>query len=104
MRASQVAGFFYFVYCFGEDHYTESTFSNPSIIDAVHILTIHKAKGLEFPVVFIPNFVSKRPPRGNTHLIDTHLYPRERYAGNEEDERRLYYTAITRSEKYLFIT
>jgi len=27
-----------------------------------------------------------------------------RYAGTIEDERRIFYTAITRSEKYLFLT
>jgi DNA helicase-2/ATP-dependent DNA helicase PcrA len=37
-------------------------------------------------------------------LVDDNLYDRARYDGNVEDDRRAYYTAITRSQKYLFLS
>ena len=104
LRASEVEGFFYFVYAFARGYYAESAHSDPSLINAVHVLTIHKAKGLEFPVVFIPNFEKKQRHRSDETFVDSKLYDFTKYAGTEEDERRVYYTAMTRSEKYLFIT
>lgn len=104
LRASEVKGFFFFVYTFARGHYTETQHSDTSIIDAVRVLTIHKAKGLEFPVVFMPGFEERRSPHGNETFIDERLYDVDKYSGDEEDQRRVYYTAMTRSEKYLFIT
>jgi DNA helicase-2/ATP-dependent DNA helicase PcrA len=105
LRASEVSGLFFFVYAFARSHYTDSQRNDPSLIDAVHVLTIHKAKGLEFPVIFIPNFEKKKRRRPEEEsFVDTSLYDHRKYSGTEEDERRVYYTAITRSEKYLFIT
>lgn len=104
LRASEVEGFFYFVYAFARSYYMDSHHNDPSILDAVHVITIHRAKGLEFPAVFIPNFEKRRRRPPSHPLVDTSLFDFERYSGNEEDERRVYYTAMTRSEKYLFIT
>jgi DNA helicase-2/ATP-dependent DNA helicase PcrA len=79
--------------------------------DAVQVMTVHQAKGMEFPVVFIPNLVSNRFPtpaaRGRQWW---HIIPEEaiagapRYHGSIEDERRLLYVALTRSKKYLYCT
>ena len=104
LRASEVPGFFYFVYAFARSYYAESSHADPSLINAVHVLTVHKAKGLEFPVVFIPNFEKKQRRRDEETFVDSKLYDFIKYSGTEEDERRVYYTAMTRSEKYLFIT
>ena len=104
LRAKEITGFIYFVFAFARSHYADSQHNNRTVIDAVKVLTIHKAKGLEFPVVFIPKFVQKRKPRLQQSFVDRSLYDFERYDGDDEDKRRLYYTAITRSEKYLFIT
>lgn len=76
--------------------------------DAVMIATLHKAKGLQFPVVFIPRlnageFPSERPDR-SIWFVPAHLFDRDRYATTLEDERRLFYVGITRSEKYLFLS
>jgi DNA helicase-2/ATP-dependent DNA helicase PcrA len=62
--------------------------------DAVVLMTIHSAKGLEFPVVFLAG-------------MEEGIFPGMRSIGNEEDveeERRLCYVAITRAREQLYIT
>jgi len=79
--------------------------------DAVQILTIHKAKGLQWPAVFVPQLVRNRFPAarhgGRTpwHIIPaTSVDKQARYLGSIEDERRLFYVAVTRSQKHLHLT
>ena len=79
--------------------------------DAVQIMTVHQAKGMEFPVVFVPALVKNTfPAKGGGGRQWYHVIPREavvdadRYQGGIEDERRLFYVALTRSRKYLFCT
>ncbi|MDA7959493.1 MAG: ATP-dependent helicase [Nitrosopumilus sp.] len=76
----------------------------PARPDAVRIMTIWKAKGLEFPAVFLPLFNSKQKPKDDTIYVDPELYPAERYEGGDEARRRAAYTAVTRAQKHLFIT
>ncbi len=94
------------------DYYPEgwedAGFARP---DAVQIMTVHQAKGMEFPVVFIPNLLRNRfPPRKPGGRQWWHVIPRQvvvgadRYDGSVEDERRLFYVALTRSKKYLYCT
>jgi len=104
LRAKEVDGFFNFAKAFGESNYSETQFENASLVNAVKIMTIHKAKGLEFPVVFIPEMVKKRKKGRNPVFVDDRLYSTTTYNSDEEDERRVIYTAITRSEHYLFIS
>ena len=62
--------------------------------DAVRLMTIHSAKGLEFPYVFISG-------------LEEGLFPHERLDDtgiDHEEERRLFYVAITRAAKKLFLT
>jgi DNA helicase-2/ATP-dependent DNA helicase PcrA len=61
----------------------------------VNVMTIHAAKGLEFPVVFIA---------GAEDGIMPHERSLEEEAGNIEEERRLFYVAITRARDKLYIT
>ncbi len=80
---------------------------DPTLQDAVHILTIHSAKGLEFPVVFVPDMSNLRfPPRGRGRdtLISPTIFDIREYESDDEDERRLFYVALTRSRKYLAVT
>jgi len=61
----------------------------------VNLMTIHAAKGLEFEVVFIA---------GCEDGIIPHARALEEGAGNVEEERRLFYVAITRARQRLLIT
>ena len=79
--------------------------------DAVQIMTVHQAKGLQWPAVFMPQLVRNRfPSRGGGGRTPWHLLPAEafenaqRYKGGVEDERRLFYVAVTRAQKFLHMT
>ena len=86
----------------------DNQYANP---DAVRIMTVHQAKGMEWPVVFIPALLKNRFPskkqggRSVWHLIPkASIKGQIRYEGTLEDERRLFYVAMTRSQKFLFMT
>lgn len=86
----------------------ENTYKTPN---AVRIMTIHQSKGLEFPVVFLPglnrNYIPIKKPGGRQvwhHLDKSLIKDQQRYEGTDEDERRLFYVAITRSQKFLFLS
>lgn len=76
-------------------------------IDAVNVLTVHKAKGLEFPVVIMANLVSQRFPsyfrREGIPLPDP-LIKDILPSGNFhlQEERRLFYVGMTRAKKELY--
>lgn len=62
--------------------------------DKVTLMTIHAAKGLEFPFVFIVG-------------VEENLFPNFQALSSRpdlEEERRLFYVALTRAEKQAFIT
>lgn len=80
-------------------------------VDAVRIMTVHKAKGMQWPVVFVPALLRNRFPsprmggRSVWHILDQNAVDDHlRYRGSKEDERRLFYVAVTRSQKFLFMT
>ena len=79
--------------------------------NAVNVSTIHKVKGLEFPVVFVADLVTQRfPGRNETYsgLIPQPLMinaiARGAYGCRVQDEARLFYTAITRAERMLYMS
>jgi len=91
-------------------------------LDAVALLTVHQAKGLEFPVVFVANMVETRfPARGRPPRLalaaelggSDEIVPRDPRAPeaptalDEEalrEERRLAYVALTRAREQLYLT
>lgn len=63
-------------------------------LDTVKLMTVHSAKGLEFPVIYVVG-------------MEENLFPGQQSLFSLEDleeERRLFYVAITRAEKKLFLT
>ena len=72
--------------------------------DAVLITTIHQAKGLEWPIVILPMLVNSRfPLRAQGHNTSFPDELVDRYGTSLEDERRLFYVAITRAKERLFL-
>ncbi|MFN2398790.1 MAG: ATP-dependent helicase [Gemmatimonadaceae bacterium] len=63
-------------------------------VDAIVLMTLHNAKGLEFPVVFITGVEEGLFPLSRSHDEPDAL----------EEERRLFYVGITRAEQKLFIS
>ena len=62
--------------------------------NSVSLMTIHNAKGLEFPVVFISGTVDGLIPLSNSVNSQREI----------DEERRVFYVAITRAKDILFIT
>src|SRR3989442_741036 len=76
---------------------------------AVRVLTVHKAKGLEFPVVFLVNLVQdKFPSRRRRDALELPLalikdvLPAGDY--HQQEERRLFYVGMTRARPQLYLT
>jgi DNA helicase-2/ATP-dependent DNA helicase PcrA len=77
--------------------------------DAVQVLTIHKAKGLEFPVVFMVGLVARKFPtdaRESTITLPDALIKDKLPEGDFhlQEERRLFYVGMTRAKNELYLT
>ncbi|NBO37230.1 ATP-dependent helicase [bacterium] len=73
----------------------DSSFSaRKEVGDRVQMMTIHASKGLEFPCVFVVGVEEKRLPHERS--MDT--------PAGVEEERRLFYVALTRAQKFLFLS
>jgi len=107
-RFSEVLNFLHNVAETGYDSSTVELVARP---DAVTISTVHKMKGLEFPVVFVVDVVNQRFPGRNssyqgwlpTEVIQP-ITARGLYGTNIFSEARLFYTALTRAERFLYVT
>ena len=84
-------------------------------IDAVSLMTIHAAKGLEFDAVFVVNLDQKTRPDTSlpriTELsgeaLEVHALDRPDLSGPQravEEEKRLLYVALTRARRYLVLS
>lgn len=108
----KLTGFLSFLQYSAETIYPEGWLSNAyQTPNAVQIMTVHQAKGLEYPVVFIPGLnknyfpAQRQGGRQVWHFIDSGLVDGvDRYKGTVEDERRLMYVALTRAKKFLFLS
>jgi len=78
-------------------------------VDAVAVMTVHKAKGLEFPIVYLPGLAADRfPARARreqlalpVELVDEVLPEGD---GHVQEERRLFYVAMTRARDELILS
>ena len=92
---------------------------NTEGMNAVKIMTVHAAKGLEFPMVFLPSLDEDNSPRGKSIVIDEEggrtvmAYEEDpaarkkrepfvrRREKEKEEEKRLFYVAVTRAQDFL---
>src|SRR3989339_466070 len=77
-----------------ENYNNKQTENSHKDDEQIVLSTVHQAKGLEWEAVFILN-------------VSAGQFPNERSSGSSkelEEERRLFYVAITRARKYLYIT
>lgn len=86
----------------------ESRYVTPN---AVQVMTIHQAKGLQWPAVFVPGMTRGRFPARRAGGVqpwsvipDGAVRNKDDYKTTEEDERRLFYVACTRAKKFLRLT
>lgn len=82
---------------------------DPTLVNAVNLMTIHSAKGMEYPAVFIPGlstykFSTKSSGGTRDTWIPEEVFDPSIYEENTEDYRRLFYVAVTRAKKFLFLT
>lgn len=97
---------------YAQDAYEDWSGDERTAADAVDILTVHQAKGLEWPVVFLPALVAGRFPSRNAGrrqewLLDVAAFPEEsrrRYEGGDAEERRLFYVALTRARDCVYLS
>ncbi|MFQ6069339.1 MAG: ATP-dependent helicase [Candidatus Aminicenantales bacterium] len=77
--------------------------------DAVNVLTVHKAKGLEFSVVFMVSLIADRFPGRERRekipipeaIVKDDIPEGESYL---QEERRLFYVGMTRAKSHLYLT
>ena len=79
--------------------------------DSVQIMTVHKSKGLEFHTVILPELIKREFPVSNMggkkyyHVLGGVFEEnKDKYQSNIEDERKLFYVAITRAKQNLYMT
>lgn len=101
-----------FIQHYARDAYEELEGEEVNQEDAVDILTVHAAKGLEWPVVFLPALTNRRFPsslagREREWLLPDDVFcksARLRYQGGVNEERRLFYVAVTRARDVLYLS
>jgi ATP-dependent DNA helicase UvrD/PcrA len=79
------------------------------VVNAIQVMTIHQAKGLEFEAVFVPGLVEGRLPQsGRSPRFELPAAVLEPLVRGKEDviaeERRLLYVAMTRARRLLYLT
>lgn len=97
-------------FCWFIKHYAEGSYDagageDPTrVINAVQVMTLHGAKGLGFPVVFMPYCIERKHWQADPGFLNPKKFDFSRYTGSADDGRRLFYVGMTRAKKYLFVT
>ena len=100
----------YAAFSYKEKHEDEKISGN-----YINIMTIHQAKGLEWPIVFMPSMIGRRFPKNKKEenrekdakkrwMIPIDLFDYLRYIGSKDDEKRLFYVATTRAMNVLIFS
>jgi len=107
-RFSEVLNFLQNAAETGYDVSTDDLLQRP---DAVTVATVHKMKGLEFPCVFVVDAEAHRFPKRRSNYsgwlppgVMAGALSRGAYQTTPVEETRLFYTAVTRAERYLYVT
>lgn len=107
-RFSEVLNFLQNAAETGYDVSTDDLIQRP---DAVTVATVHKMKGLEYPCVFVVDAEARRFPKNQSRYsgwlpagVMAGAMNRGAYQSTHDEECRLFYTAITRAERYLYVS
>lgn len=90
--------------------YEEQSSDDIRGVDAVQVMTVHQAKGLEWPTVFLFSTVVRRFPSSMVGReqdwcgVPRDMFDVARYESDKDDERRLFYVAITRAKDALIVS
>ena len=110
--SARVSGLLRFLATQAPQEYKYHSFreANPNE-DAVQLMTVHKSKGLEFHTVFLPRLnhrefpVSKMGGKKYYHVLGGVFEENKaKYDSDTEDERKLFYVAITRTKRNLYMS
>lgn len=108
---ARLKGLNLFLSIWGARHVDEGGLQENAAMNSVRIMTVHAAKGLEWPVVFLPRISSHTFPSSRRKQAPDTFLPKnlraevlEKYVGGDDAERRLWYVALTRCGKYLNIS
>jgi len=107
-RFSEVLNFLQNAAETGYDVSTNDVLQRP---DVVTVSTVHKMKGLEFPCVFVVDVEALRFPRRRSSYSGwlpagamAAAIDRGAYQSTPDEEIRLFYTVVTRAERYLYVS
>lgn len=92
---------------YGEEKQLRQPPTWASDIDAVRMLTVHASKGLEFPVVYIPQIAKGRFPlkrQGSVCVFPQGLLPMPAQDWHDEEEECLYFVGLSRARNTLWLS
>lgn len=103
-----ILGFLEYVRELAASNKGNSVLYEPTVGNAVQVMTVHKSKGLEFPVVYVPHLASGqfpvRNPGGGKVPLPPNLAHHSELEDKEEEDRCLFYVALTRAEDELVLS
>ena len=99
-----------FIKNMAETEYQRTSLLEKKDEHAVQIMTVHQSKGLEFDAVFIPDMQQGFFPSGKVGgkkyysvLGGIFEEQKSKYESDLEDERKLFYVALTRAKDFLYV-